>query len=255
VALFKCSSCGHILADTALRCPGCGTPGPIARHPNNWRTAEPESALSAMRAATESVAQPAATVSSQRTSILIKFLAFISRKIRERWARLNHRQRVREVATYAVGSFLLIGLLAALTQDNPKQERSIHTPAASPAATTLDGEPPEKQLAIIDYGSVAADDIRVSRFRALLDELSESYSSSRQQITDQTVKCQEILHDKGIKESLINIMEGMNKLFASSTHKQEYSQWLAAYIVLREKSMSHDEAIRGLDGIGQALGG
>src|SRR6266403_5368130 len=44
MALFKCSSCGHILADTAVRCPGCGTPGPIARHPNNWRTAEPESA-------------------------------------------------------------------------------------------------------------------------------------------------------------------------------------------------------------------
>jgi hypothetical protein len=43
--LFKCSSCGHILADTAVRCPGCGTPGPVARHPNNWRTAEPESAI------------------------------------------------------------------------------------------------------------------------------------------------------------------------------------------------------------------
>src|SRR5260370_41227601 len=51
MALFKCSSCGHILADTAVRCPGCGTPGPIARHPNNWRTAEPEAAVAEMLAA------------------------------------------------------------------------------------------------------------------------------------------------------------------------------------------------------------
>jgi hypothetical protein len=49
--LFKCSSCGHILADTAKRCPGCGMPGPIARHPNNWRITEPESAIRELLAA------------------------------------------------------------------------------------------------------------------------------------------------------------------------------------------------------------
>lgn len=46
--LYKCSRCGHIIAASAPKCVGCGTPGPVARHPNNWRTAEPAEAVAAM---------------------------------------------------------------------------------------------------------------------------------------------------------------------------------------------------------------
>jgi hypothetical protein len=49
--LFRCSACGHIIAGTAPRCIGCGTPGPLARHPNTWRTAEPSDAIAAMLSA------------------------------------------------------------------------------------------------------------------------------------------------------------------------------------------------------------
>jgi hypothetical protein len=49
--LFRCSSCGHVIAETASRCVGCGTLGPIARHPNTWRTAEPFEAIAAMLSA------------------------------------------------------------------------------------------------------------------------------------------------------------------------------------------------------------
>ena len=44
-SLFKCSKCGRIVAQNARFCMGCGTPGPIARHPNSWRTAEPPEAI------------------------------------------------------------------------------------------------------------------------------------------------------------------------------------------------------------------
>jgi hypothetical protein len=143
-------------------------------------------------------------------------------------------------------------LLVAATAPKDKEEHTAATPAPSIART--DSEPLEQQLATVDDGYVAVDDIRVARFRSLLDQLSETSSSSEQQIADQTVKCQELLKDKGIKESLINIMEGMNKIFASSTQKKQYSEWLAAYVVLREKSTSHDDAIKSLEGIGQAFG-
>jgi hypothetical protein len=48
--LYKCAACGHIIAETALKCVGCGTPGPIARHPNNWRTVEPYEAIAPLLA-------------------------------------------------------------------------------------------------------------------------------------------------------------------------------------------------------------
>jgi hypothetical protein len=153
------------------------------------------------------------------------------------------------LAIAAIAAFVL--LAATVPKDQGK-----HTAAApAPSAARTDTEPLEQQLATIDDGYVAADDIRVARFRNLLDQLSETSSSSKQQIADQTVKCQELLKDRGIKESLVNIMEGMNKVFASSTQKKQYSEWLAAYVVLREKSTSHDDAIKSLESLGQAFGG
>lgn len=49
--LYKCSRCGHIIAASAPKCVGCGTPGPIARHPNSWQTTEPAEAIAEMLSA------------------------------------------------------------------------------------------------------------------------------------------------------------------------------------------------------------
>ncbi len=59
--LFKCASCGHIIAANARKCVGCGTPGPVARHPNTWRTAEPAEAIAEMLAAEGSQAADPST--------------------------------------------------------------------------------------------------------------------------------------------------------------------------------------------------
>jgi TM2 domain-containing membrane protein YozV len=57
--LFSCSNCGHIVAANARFCIGCGTPGPIARHPNSWRTSEPPEAIADLLSA-ERATQPVA---------------------------------------------------------------------------------------------------------------------------------------------------------------------------------------------------
>jgi hypothetical protein len=113
-----------------------------------------------------------------------------------------------------------------------------------------DAESPEEQLAIIDGATdLSRNNLTVVRFRSLLDQLVETFSGTAQSTADQTVMCQETLEGQGIKESALNIMEGMNQLFTSTNHNQNYPQWLAAYVILREKGMSHDLAIEGLRGL------
>jgi hypothetical protein len=130
-------------------------------------------------------------------------------------------------------------------------------PSGSPVGTSsADSKPLEVELATIEYGYVGDDDIRVARFRTLLDQLSATYSSSKQQIADQTVKGQQMLREKGTSESLTNIMQSLNGLPTTATGvgKGDYSQWLAMYIVFREEGMSDDQAAKSLDGMAQAFG-
>jgi TM2 domain-containing membrane protein YozV len=43
--LYRCSGCGHSISSTACFCTRCRMPGPLARHPNSWRTREPYEAI------------------------------------------------------------------------------------------------------------------------------------------------------------------------------------------------------------------
>jgi len=56
--LYKCSNCGHAVGPTARFCTGCRTPGPIARHPNSWRTSEPSEAIVELLAAERDTLKP-----------------------------------------------------------------------------------------------------------------------------------------------------------------------------------------------------
>ena len=50
-------------------------------------------------------------------------------------------------------------------------------------------------------------DIFVARFCSLLRQLSVKYVKNRQQITDMTVKAQQMLRDEGVREKMLNLME------------------------------------------------
>ena len=113
----------------------------------------------------------------------------------------------------------------------------------------------EYQLATINAGGyVSRNHITVARFRSLLDQLSSTYIENKQQIADMSVKAQQLLKKDGVEESLLKIMEGMNRLFASRIKNQKYAEYAVAYVSLRIKGQSHSEAIRGLQAILRGLG-
>jgi len=112
------------------------------------------------------------------------------------------------------------------------------------------------KLATIDSpaGYVAEDDISVARFRSLLRQLSTMFVEDEQQIADMTAKARQMLRDDGIKESLLNMMEGMNQVFTKRIENQQYAEYITVYITLRRKGESHADAISGLQGILRAVG-
>jgi len=105
----------------------------------------------------------------------------------------------------------------------------------------------EYMLATInDGGYVSEDHITVARFRSLLQQLSATYIENPQQIADMSVKAKELLKNDGIDEKLMNIMEAMNKLFPKKIENQKYAEYIAAYVTLRHKGQTHDQAVIGL---------
>jgi len=114
----------------------------------------------------------------------------------------------------------------------------------------------ERQLASIDAGRVVSEnDLSVSRFRSLLDQLSQRFVENKQQVADMTVAMQDTLENKGISEKLLNIMKGMNRFAAVIPDNQKYAEWVAAYVTLRDSGQSHQEAIEGLIAIINSLKG
>jgi hypothetical protein len=147
------------------------------------------------------------------------------------------------------GGFILVCILIIILAEIgiiPTAEKPIPAPEAITPSTQTKSESLEYKLASIEKGYVSRDDIIIARFRSLLQQLDSTYIESKQQIADKTLKTQELLKDRGIKENLLNIMEGMNRLFSTSAGSRSYAEDLGRYIFLRNKGQSHNEAIEGL---------
>jgi hypothetical protein len=105
----------------------------------------------------------------------------------------------------------------------------------------------EYTLAYLDAdGSISEDHISVSRCRSLLEQLSSTYDADKDRIGNATVAMQNELKKVGVNEKIINLLEGMNRIYLGRKANQTYEQCGAAYIILRKKSVSHSEAIIGL---------
>jgi hypothetical protein len=89
-------------------------------------------------------------------------------------------------------------------------------------------------------------DVQTARFRSLLSQLTEKFVESEKEISDMTVKAQDLMKKEGTAESLVSIMEGMNQIFAAKVANQEYKQYVAPYVTLRSQGQSHDQAVSGL---------
>jgi hypothetical protein len=149
---------------------------------------------------------------------------------------------------------LALGLVCLFTFTCAKEGREGTRPEPQ-AKPQPKSESLEYKLATIEKGYVSRDDIIIVRFRSLLEQLDAKFVENKMQISDMSVAVQKLLKEQeGIKESLLNIMEGMNRLFSSESANLKYSEYAAAYMVLRRKGQSHYEAVEGLKAILQTLG-
>lgn len=102
----------------------------------------------------------------------------------------------------------------------------------------------EYKLATVDANTyVKKDDIKIKRFRFLLDNLSIKYIEDEKKIADLTGWVTDELEKIGLKESLLNIMEGMNSLMPKNIDGQKYVEYTSLYIMLRKEGSTHSQVI------------
>jgi hypothetical protein len=104
-------------------------------------------------------------------------------------------------------------------------------------------------LAFVERGGfVPTGDPAVARFRSVLDQLSSKYAEGSGSIADVSIATQKALREKGLEESLLNIMEGLNQLGGPLRHhlKHKYADWAAVYVKARGREKDHGAAIRSI---------
>lgn len=122
---------------------------------------------------------------------------------------------------------------AAGSKDNVASAEETNTSNPSKEEKTND-MPTEQKLAILDAATfVDVADIKVIRIKTLLDDLASKYNQSRDTIAEYTSKAQGVLHDKGIQESCLEILENMNKV--DKIENTPYRDAITLYVMLRAK--------------------
>ncbi|MGA1791854.1 MAG: hypothetical protein ACMUIM_10235 [bacterium] len=113
------------------------------------------------------------------------------------------------------------------------------------ATNIIKEEPLEYRLAVISTkGYVREGDAIVTRFRSLLDQLSQNYIEEPQQIANMSVIVRDKLKAYGVNESLLSIMDGLNQIiWPQDSKKRRYSEYAFAYVGLRNGGLTHTEAI------------
>lgn len=101
------------------------------------------------------------------------------------------------------------------------------------------------KMAVIEKnGYVSENDLLVKRFDNLLQQLDKKYVDDKQQIAGKTVTAKQILEEKGIKESMINIMEGMNKIYdLNNSYNRKYIDYSTCYVIFRVNGYNHDKSL------------
>lgn len=115
-------------------------------------------------------------------------------------------------------------------------------------------KPIEYTLAFLEKeGILEENDITIARFRALLELLSGKFVESKIEIADATVTAQNLLREQGIEESLLNMMEGINRIFYQNLENQSYVEYITLYITMRVQGETHQQSINGLTAALQSM--
>jgi hypothetical protein len=89
---------------------------------------------------------------------------------------------------------------------------------------------PAKKLAVIDNIYDTAD-IKAIRIKVLLNELSATYTEPVDSIAEYTFRGQSVLHDKGISETCLGILEEMHKM--NKMDNTPYRDAITFYLMIR----------------------
>jgi hypothetical protein len=124
---------------------------------------------------------------------------------------------------------LAIAIAVAVNQTWPHH---ITEPPAYPEKP----QTPAAKLATIDYQEVVGDDDpRAEPYRDCLRGLARRCANSEQEIADMTVKAQELLAWKGVRQPLVEIMRDINASIPNGARgRLNYAELSAAYVVLHD---------------------
>ena len=124
--------------------------------------------------------------------------------------------------------FILFAIVRSANQSPSGQQQVSH-----PAVSQTDEKPLEYKLATINArGFVPDDDLAISRFRFLLQDLESRTKNTKQQIADGSVKGQQILRERYGKEiGLLDLMEQARNSIPQNL-KVDYAEIIAALITL-----------------------
>lgn len=113
---------------------------------------------------------------------------------------------------------------------------------------TIKNETLEYKLAVLNTrDSNCRDEVTIKRFGVLLDQLANICTENRQQIANLSLIAHHRLKRNGDNESLLRIMSDLNELcMAKNLRKQKFSEYVLAYIGLRNGGLSHKETIEKL---------
>jgi hypothetical protein len=89
---------------------------------------------------------------------------------------------------------------------------------------------PAEKLSVIDNISDPAD-IQAIRIKTLVDELSTRYAEPTDTIAEYTYRAQSVLHDKGIAETCLGVLEEMNKV--NKLDNTSYKDAVTLYLLIR----------------------
>lgn len=106
----------------------------------------------------------------------------------------------------------------------------IVTSCGDSAPTVKEEVPIEEKLAVID-DIYDKNDIKAVRIKTLVNDLSVKYAEPKDTIGEYTYRVKAILRDKGIDDSILTILEQMNK-----TEKMEntpYKDAVTMYLLIR----------------------
>lgn len=129
--------------------------------------------------------------------------------------------------------------------------------AAAGLRSEIRNAPPEKQLAFLSNPNADwyhLNPLTVARFRSLLSQLSREYAATPEQLANWTVKTQGVAREYGLGDSLLSIMESLNRIAAGfgPSFEATYPNMAVAYIMLRNRGFSPRGAVEGIRGVYEA---